>query len=132
MKKILFSLFLFFLSLAFVFTIVTKKSTKQLSSLTHPSVYLNNNPEDFYKKQCAFCHESDELIAPNMKEIKKVYLDKYPKKEDFIKAMLGFVKNPTKEKAIYKKGLQKYTLMPKMPFKESDLKGVIEYIYNKI
>jgi hypothetical protein len=67
-----------------------------------------------------------------MKEIKAVYLKKYPQKSAFVEAMLKFVKHPTKEDALYKKGLDKYTLMPKMPFKEEALKGVMEYIYSKI
>ena len=108
------------------------ESAPQISKINQLTGNANTNPEEFYKKQCAFCHESDGLIAPDMKEVKKIYLEKYAKKDDFIKAMLEFVKNPSKDKALYKKSLEDYTLMPKMPFKEEDLKGVIEYIYNKI
>ncbi len=93
---------------------------------------VNIKPNEFYTKHCAFCHTSEELIAPDMKKIKSIYLKKYPKKQEFISAMLNFVKSPSKEKAIYKEALNKFTLMPKMPFKEEELKGVIDYIYEKI
>ncbi len=89
-------------------------------------------PKEFYAKHCAFCHTSDELIAPDIKKIKSIYLKKYPKKQEFISAMLNFIKSPSKEKAIYKEALGKFTLMPKMPFKEEELKEAIDYIYEKI
>ena len=104
----------------------------ELAKQTNKAVFTQLSPAEFYKKQCAYCHESEGLIAPDMKEIKKVYLEKYPQESLFVKAMLDFVKHPTKEKALYKKGLENYTLMPKMPFKEEDLKGVIDYIYKNI
>ncbi len=86
----------------------------------------------FYNKQCGFCHKSDKLMAPNMTEIKKVYLSKFPKKEDFSKHMIDYIKNPSKEKAIFKKGSDSYMTMPKMPYKDKDIKAVVEYIYDKI
>jgi len=127
--------FLFIIALVFSFFIVNKNAFSSSSLLSEVKVFEKNtetDPVEFYKKQCAFCHESEGLIAPDMKEIKKIYMEKFPKKDDFIKAMLEFVKNPSKEKALYKKGLEKYTLMPKMPFKEEDLKSVTEYIYSKL
>ena len=92
---------------------------------------LNIKPNEFYTKHCAFCHTGEELIAPDMKKIKNIYLKKYPKKQDFMSAIIKFVKSPSKDKTIYPQS-DKFTLMPKMPFKEEDLKGVVEYIYEKI
>ncbi len=136
MKTYIWILAIAFLFISFAFTSSGKEkegSSKisQVKDNVYPLI-LTQDPGDFYKKQCAFCHESEGLIAPDMKDIKKVYIEKFPNKPDFEKAMLEFVKHPTKEKALYKKGLDQYTLMPKMPFKEEDLKGVVEYIYTKI
>ncbi len=129
MKKTI-PLLLFSLLLFSSFTIGTGKEYK-IKALEIDKI-TQQDPETFYKKQCAFCHQSESLIAPDMKIIKDVYLEKYPKKSDFIQAMLQFVKSPSREKALYKKGLEEFTLMPKMPFKEQDLKAVIDYIYTKI
>jgi len=86
----------------------------------------------FYKKQCGFCHTKEEMIGPDMNKIKAVYLKKYPKKEDFIKAVSDFVANPDKKSAIYKDGIDNFMDMPKMPFKTDEIKAVAAYIYNTI
>jgi len=85
---------------------------------------------DFYKKQCGFCHTSEELIAPDMNKIKAVYKEKYKTKEAFIQAITKFVKNPDKKTAIYKEGIEDFMDMPKMPFKEEQIKAVAAYIYD--
>ncbi len=87
-------------------------------------------PEAFFKTQCGFCHNKEQLIAPDMNKIKAVYLKKYPTKEAFIKAITAFVKNPDKKNAIYKEGIEKFTDMPKMPFKDAQIKNVAEYIFS--
>jgi len=86
--------------------------------------------EQFYKTQCAFCHTSEELIAPDMNKIKVVYKAKYKTKEAFVKAVTAFVKNPAKKNAIYKEGIDNFTDMPKMPFKDTQIKATVEYIFS--
>ncbi len=85
--------------------------------------------EKIYKTQCGFCHTSEELIAPDMNKIKSAYLDKYKTKDAFVKAVIEFVKNPNKKNALYKEGIENFADMPKMPFKETQLKAVANYIY---
>ncbi len=85
--------------------------------------------EKIYKTQCAFCHTKEELIAPDMNKIKAAYLKKYKTKEAFVKAVTKFVENPDKKNAIYKAGIDNFTDMPKMPFKEAQIKAVANYIY---
>ncbi len=130
MRKII-PVFLF-LILLLVSSFTTKTNTRHKIILLKEKKIIQQDPAFFYKKHCAFCHESESLIGPDMKIIKEIYLKKYPKKSEFTDRMLQFVKNPSKEKALYKKGIEEYTLMPKMPFKEEDLKAVIDYIYTKI
>ena len=86
--------------------------------------------ETFYKNQCGFCHNAEELIAPDMNKIKARYLEKYKTKDAFVKAVTVFVKNPNKENAIYKDGIDNFSDMPKMPFKDEQIKAVAEYIFN--
>ncbi len=112
-----------------------KFSYVSITSQEKPIVLTSISPTDpavFYKKQCAFCHAGEEMIAPDMKKIKNLYLKKYPQKQDFIQAIVNFASSPSKDKVVYKEALKKFTLMPKMPFKKEDLKSVAAYIYDKI
>jgi cytochrome c551/c552 len=84
---------------------------------------------EFYKKQCGFCHTSEELIGPDMKKIKAVYKEKYKNKTDFVNAIVKFVQNPNKKFSIYKEGIDNFSDMPKMPFKKEQVKKVAEYIF---
>ncbi len=94
------------------------------------SIYNQTTGESFYKNQCAFCHTKEQLIAPDMNKIKAKYLEKFKTKEAFVKAVIAFVKNPNKKNAIYKEGIDNFTDMPKMPFKDDQIKAVAEYIYS--
>jgi len=93
-------------------------------------IYNQASGETFYKNQCAFCHTKEQLIAPDMNKIKAKYLEKFKTKEAFVKAVTAFVKNPNKKNAIYKDGIDNFSDMPKMPFKDAQIKTVAEYIYS--
>jgi len=93
-------------------------------------VTYQETAQEFYKKQCGFCHTPEELIAPDMNKIKAKYLEKYPDQDAFIQAVFNFVKNPDKSNAIYKEGIENFMDMPKMPFKDEQIKKVAEYIYS--
>ena len=110
-------------------TELQQKNT-QNTNYTANLVKQNQSPAVFYKKQCGFCHTPEELIAPDMNKIKTKYLEKFKSKDAFIKAVTNFVKNPDKKNAIYTDGIDNFMDMPKMPFKEDQLKAVAEYIYN--
>ena len=86
--------------------------------------------ESFFKTQCGFCHSKEELIAPDMNKIKAAYLQKYPSKDAFVKAVTAFVKNPDKKNAIYREGIDNFSDMPKMPFKDAQIISVAEYIFS--
>ena len=106
---------------------------KQLAENYHAKTSLVSyqiSAEQFYKTQCAFCHSSEELIAPDMNKIKAVYKAKYKTKEAFVKAVSAFIKNPSKKNAIYKEGIDNFTDMPKMPFKDMQIKATAEYIFS--
>jgi len=104
----------------------TPATTEKISSYKQHST---QSVTDFYKKQCGFCHTSEELIAPDMKKIKAAYVQKYKTQEAFVNAVYKFVKNPDKKAAIYKEGIENFMDMPKMPFKDEQIKAVAEYIF---
>ncbi len=118
------------LFLLIVAVISNKINIKEDMQEAHSYLKYEQTAAEFYKKQCGFCHTSEELIAPDMNKIKAKYLEKFKTKEAFIDAVVKFVKNPDKKGAIYKDGIDNFMDMPKMPFKETQLKSVAEYIYN--
>jgi len=92
-------------------------------------IQTNGQGDIFYQKQCGYCHEKKELIGPDMNKIKAFYLKKYPKKEDFVNAIITFVSNPSKKTAIYLQD-KDFMMMPKMPFKKEQIKLAATYIFN--
>ncbi len=128
------SLKLFTISLFIWASSLSMLTPKLYSKIKSKTDYLHTKPrqsgETFYKNQCAFCHTSAQLIAPDMNKIKAKYLEKYKTKDAFVKAIQAFVKNPNKKNAIYKDGIDNFTDMPKMPFKDAQIKATAAYIYS--
>jgi len=110
--------------------VTTKLYSKIKSGTDYSHIKAQQSGETFYKNQCAFCHTSEQLIAPDMNKIRAKYLEKYKTKDAFVKAVLAFVKNPVKKNAIYKDGIDNFTAMPKMPFKDAQIKATATYIYS--
>ena len=79
---------------------------------------------------CTTCHfEKKTVSAPAVVDFKKIYLKKYPKKEDFICHMTKFVKKPDPKISLMPKAIKKHELMPEIFFEEDTLDMIIEYIY---
>lgn len=87
------------------------------------------------ERHCYTCHNPksnshDEIIAPPLWGMKKHYLEAFPAKEDFEKAMLSFIENPSEEKALMKGPVKRFGLMPKPAVSKEDLKKIVNYIYS--
>ncbi len=128
MKKLI--LFNFGLGLFLLTYYFNHNNNKPVNENYQVYMQTQQSAQDFYRKQCGFCHTQEELIAPDMNKIKAMYLKKYPDKEAFVQAIVKFVENPNKKDAIYKDGIENFMDMPKMPFKKEQIKGVASYIYN--
>lgn len=89
--------------------------------------------ESLLKKNCYSCHNPetahDERLAPPFFAIKKHYLKDHPEKAAFTEAMLEFMQNPSNEKAKMKDAVERFGLMPKMPFEDEQIRKMAEYIY---
>jgi len=95
--------------------------------------YGRFDPRSFYEKQCSFCHNKSGKIGPPMGEVKKVYLEKYPNYNDFVKNMTAFVLNPVNKNRLIKENKGIYGIMPPNMFKDSiKIKKVVQYIYKNI
>ena len=69
-------------------------------------------------------------LAPPMHAVKKHYLESYPEKKDFVKAVSDWAKKPDAKKAKLEHAVEKFGLMPPQNLKKKELKRIAAYIYD--
>ncbi len=125
-------LILFFLILA---TCAKKLDT---NSLEQPPVSEIEQLELVKAKQliestCVSCHSAtaseDSRLAPPLEAVKRRYLRSYPNIEDFTTEMAAFVAQPSEEKALMYGAVNRFDIMPPIPFPEEDLIAIATYMY---
>tara|TARA_R110001632_G_scaffold8386_2_gene33106 strand:- start:1417 stop:1884 length:468 start_codon:yes stop_codon:yes gene_type:complete len=98
----------------------------QIKALEHPGKKL-------METSCYVCHSPtashDNRIAPPMIAIKKHYIDDATTKEEFVKSMQDWIKNPTKEKSKMFGAVKRFGVMPKQAFPEETVKQIAEYMF---
>ncbi len=98
---------------------------------------LTNEKEHPGKKlleiNCNVCHSPtaghDERIAPPMIAVKKHYLTAGISKEDFIKSIQDFMKNPNAQDSKMPGAVIRFGAMPKASYPESTITLIAEYLY---
>lgn len=82
---------------------------------------------------CISCHSAtapeDSRLAPPLEAVKRRYLMAYPTLDEFTSNVVSFVSEPTEEKSMMFGAIQRFNLMPPVPFPEEDLKAIATYIY---
>lgn len=85
------------------------------------------------KTNCFTCHnpslETDNRVAPPMFKIRQHYLGDEKTEEDFVKSIVRFINNPTEENSIMPGAVRNFGIMPKMSFKEDEMKLIAAYLY---
>ena len=83
---------------------------------------------------CYACHNhstaQDSRIAPPMIAIKKHYINDDTTKDEFIKLMQDWIKNPTEEKAKMYGAVRRFGVMPKTPYPDESIKQIADYIFD--
>jgi mono/diheme cytochrome c family protein len=87
-----------------------------------------------FQNKCMACHSvagkmHDELIAPPMIAVKRRYSMVYSERDDFIKNIVAWAKDPKAENAIMRGAVNKFKTMPYLNFEEEDLKKIAAFIY---
>lgn len=90
---------------------------------------------ELLKNHCYACHSPissshDVIIAPPMAAVKLRYGRSYTGKDEFVEALVSWAMNPDKEKALMWGAVNKFQLMPKQAFLESDMIKIASYIYD--
>lgn len=82
---------------------------------------------------CFTCHnpdmEIDNRVAPPLFKIREHYLDDETTQDEFVKNITYFINNPTEENSIILGAVRNFGLMPKMTFKDEDIKLIAAYLF---
>lgn len=88
---------------------------------------------ELLESNCFACHSPkgsiENRVAPPMIAIKRHYIGKTTSKEEFTNDLLSFLNNPNEETSKMPGAVNKFGLMPKMGFSESDIKSIANYMY---
>ena len=82
---------------------------------------------------CYACHNTqgtDNMLAPPMSRVKDHYWDEDISKDEFVKAIVDWVENPSEENSVMPGARRKFGLMPKQEFDAEALKSIAEYMYD--
>ena len=115
---------------------ITKEETtlhKQADITTQPQ----SKGYQLMQQKCYICHfetpdpsKRDQMIAPPMLRVQEHYKPTYTNKEEFVKAVIAYTKNPTIEKTLMPGAVKKFNLMPKLPYDDAELNLIAETIYD--
>jgi|ETNmetMinimDraft_8_1059916.scaffolds.fasta_scaffold29320_2 hypothetical protein len=88
--------------------------------------------EHLFKAMCSGCHSvaSESGIAPPVFGIINHTKKAYPYREDFIERIVDWVSEPDASQSIMPSAVMRFGLMPKLPYSESDVSIIAEYLYD--
>ena len=88
------------------------------------------------KQKCFICHmekpdpaKRNQMIAPPMVRVQQHYKPAYPEREDFVKAVMRYVKNPSETATLMPGAVKKFHLMPKLVYTDAELRLIAEALY---
>lgn len=86
------------------------------------------------ENNCFSCHNpnhsSPVIVAPDFAKIKSAYLNESNNYEEFSNSLIRFLSKPSIENSVMPDNIEKYGLMPRMNFKESQYSDMAYYLYN--
>ena len=90
-----------------------------------------------FQSLCLSCHNAAEDhslqekgFAPPMWGVRDHYLDHYPEKQDFIDAMVQWVRNPNPQVSHMKGAIKRFGLMAPLALPEDQLEAIAGLIYD--
>lgn len=99
-------------------------------------VYLTKGYE-LMQQKCFICHmekpdpvKRNSMIAPPMLRVQEHYKPVHPDRNDFVKAITAFVKEPSVSNTLMPGAIRKFDLMAKLPYEDADLKLIAGALYD--
>ncbi|MCH8546410.1 MAG: DUF3365 domain-containing protein [Cryomorphaceae bacterium] len=84
-------------------------------------------------KYCEACHAKGSgrmRVAPSLNAVRTHYLDAFPEEEDFIYAIVDFVRHPSREKSVMPGAVEKFGLMSALSYSEDKIESIARYLYH--
>ncbi len=88
------------------------------------------------KQKCFICHlekpdpaKRNQMIAPPMVRVQQHYKPAYPKRNDFVQAVMNYVKNPSEKTTLMPGAVKRFHLMPKLVYTNQELRLIAETLY---
>jgi len=90
--------------------------------------------EDVFNTNCSVCHSVNPppKSAPPVVPLANRYYQKYATKEEGVAAMVAFLKEPDKNKAVDEQAASRFGLMPAIPLSDEELKAVSEWFLGSV
>jgi len=109
--------------------------SKKSSEVKKEVVNQNDKGFTLLKNNCYVCHNPkatshESIIAPPFMAVKMHYTRAYDNKKDFVNALVNWVQNPTKDKALMHGAVNRFKIMPKLPLPKADLEELASYLYD--
>ncbi len=83
-----------------------------------------------FNGNCVTCHfETQKLSAPSIKEVRKHYLNAFPKEKDFVEYMITWVSKPNANTSVMNESIKEFGLMPELGYDAYTLREIASYIY---
>lgn len=113
----------------------TSKKEEYLAVNSSASKKSQEHPgKRLMETNCYVCHSPsanhDDRLAPPMIAVKKHYLTNDTTKEEFVKAMQDWIKNPSDKNAKMYGAVRRFGIMPKTPFSEEAIKQIADYMFD--
>ena len=90
--------------------------------------------KEMWEVRCSACHSIDPppKLAPPVRGIVMNYRRTYSDREAFAQAVSAFAHSPTKEASQMPHALEKFNLMPALPFEKNELAEIARWMWDTI
>jgi len=131
-------IYLFFISLS-ILTLLscnnTKSDPKSNSDTIIKKEVVDSIGKIQFEQKCIACHgienkTEEQMIAPPMYAVKRRYTKASSDKEEFVKLMSDWVKNPQLENVLMRDAAKDKGVMPHLNYDEKSISEIVNYIYN--
>ena len=115
----------------------SKTSENSNEELNKETSAIVSKGYELMKQKCFICHfekpdpaKMAQMIAPPMLRVQEHYKPAYAEKENFVKAVMAYVNNPSQDKTLMPGAVKKFNLMPKVVYDQNELKTIVETLYD--
>ena len=88
---------------------------------------------ELFEENCASCHlgsgSQSERTAPPIFGVRNHYIQAYPKKEEFVSAVVKWLEEPNEAASLMPGAISRFELMPQIEVSADDAEKIAEYIH---